>query len=186
MSRFLMMGMMGFAGLVASHIDEGEPGLWADYRQAVTTHLVGRRYADQLREVEALQDQLLTEDNLDPTDMAEPPAAGVTVYDCDYFNILALGSCRFARQMTDSGTIYTVFAGQDVIYGKVDPAAAVIGPLPQGDLPATVRQKLDAFLPTLEICREHSTAGTTPSPYGLSIPLRQRLHTSVADCDPGV
>lgn len=182
MSRFLMMGMLGFAGLVASLIDEGEPGMGTDYREAVATHLVGRSYLDALHEAEALQARLLTEDNLDPTDMAEQPAAGVTVYDCDYFNILALGSCRFARQMTDSGTIYTVFAGQEVIYGKVDLSAAVIGPLSQGDLPGTVRQKLDAFLPTLEMCREHSTAGTTPSPYGLSVPLRQRLLTSVADC----
>lgn len=131
------------------------------------------------KQAEILQQRLLQDAQLDPTDEQEPAAAGPALYGCDHYNIVEGSKGHFARQLTDTGVIYTVFPGDRATYGVVDVENSIINFMPPGELPIVVRRKLDSFLPTLEKCRRAPDTTTAPSPYLLSTTLQDILQRNL-------
>ncbi|ANG63977.1 hypothetical protein A8C75_16870 [Marinobacterium aestuarii] len=165
-----------FSGLFYFNVPDSLVGI---YGPSSAVSALEQEYAQALAETETLQQRLLQDALLDPTDEQEPAAAGAALYECDNYNIVVLNNCHFAKQMADTGVIYTVFPGNSTTYGVVDVADAIINFLPQDELPIAVRRKLDGFLPTLEMCRRTPSTTTAQSPYLLSATLQDMLQRNL-------
>jgi hypothetical protein len=169
-----------FSGLFYFNVPDSLVGI---YGPSSVVSALERKYARALAETEAqteaLQQRLLQDALLDPTDEQEPAAAGAALYGCDNYNIVVINNGYFAKQLTDSGVIYAVFPGGSTTYGVVDVAGSVINFLPQDELPRAVRRKLDGYLPTLEMCNRAPSATTAQSPYQLSAALQDILQRNL-------
>nr|WP_158651782.1 hypothetical protein [Marinobacterium profundum] len=174
--RNLYMGCIAvalfFSGLFYFNVPDNLVGI---YGPSESFDVLGEQHALALAEAEALQQRLLQDAQLDPTDEQEPAAAGALLYGCDNYNIVLGANGHFAKELTDTGVIYTVFAGGNTTYGVVDVADSIINFLPRDELPIAVRHRLDSFLPTLEMCRLAPNAIAAPSPYLLSAALQDIL-----------
>ncbi len=161
-----------FSGLFYFNVPQALVGI---YGPSDDIELLERAYALQRADVEVMQRRLLQDELHDPTDTLEAPAAGTSLYDCDNYNIVALSNDRFAKKLTDTGVIYTVFPGSSTTYGVVDVEHGVINHLPNRELPDAIRAQLDGYLPTLAKCRDASMNGVTHSRYLLSAGLLEQL-----------
>ncbi|UTW11913.1 hypothetical protein [Marinobacterium rhizophilum] len=160
------------SGLLYFNLPEGLVGIYQPFNEADS---VERAYAQQRADVEAMQQGLLEDASQDPTEVLEATAAGAPSYECDNYHIVVINNRRFAKQLTDTGIIYTIFPGSTPTFGKVDVESGLIRHVARETLPQAVSGKLESFLPTLEGCRNASMAGMTQSPYLLSDDLLELL-----------